>query len=676
MAEEKKSPRQAVDSLTQEIRAALLESGITLGQTDELQRFLESALDIKARLAEGQQYRDRGDEELAESRERRAEEELDELRDRLKEHQDQPQTEPSESQSQDGRTTRQTTRDGRNRPTTRRGRPGKAGAGQADKARKTADAASKARKAQQAAATAKKAQQAGAATARLARLAPLLANPYFWIVVLILLVILIIIGLFMAFGGTAHKTSDLGGGSFPVAMNASNPSHVALVDEVNALKATGGLSFAAGLEQDIVWQGSTTNLDWRVMVTLKYLGEKWYARNKGTVGIVLSASNGPDATRRQAEVTIGSNTKSETVDAISAYRTGQAIGIDRIGRVSNALAAACFDDFDGDPTNNAVVEVAWQEIASQDTIRPVFEQLQVDASAVFPNVAKLALLGQQAANNSSVRQRLEETKDDEKSLIKVTTVALEYLITNLGNIGSAVGQGVDSRTIQYASSARAKLQEALDATSGDVTAWGKDEVVEKLRDGLQMTFRSMQVVNMVGWKTKENCRLWKAAEARERVRQLVSDVVSMPADPSLVPANKDWNPDLMVRQLIVYSPEDDLDNGLSDLDVFPQGVAAVSEGGAGFDIEGVDGQIDEKDNHFMSLPLDAGVFSKIGTIFVYKDENRWAAASGVVARLGWDDSVPAEQVLGDFQRQFDGDASGGEGYTQTVTYKKFVQISF
>ena len=131
----------------------------------------------------------------------------------------------------------------------------------------------------------------------------------------------------------------------------------------------------------------------------------------------------------------------------------------------------------------------------------------------------------------------------------------------------------------------------------------------------------------------------------------------------------DFNGDLVVRQLIVYSPEDDLDNGLPDFDVYPKGATSVDEGGVGYDPSAADKKIDTRDNHFMALPIDNGVFSKGATIFIYKVQGagEWAAelAEGL---------IPGLRSLYD---QYDGGGVERIGEDNVrVSYRNFVHIGF
>jgi len=565
----------------------------------------------------------------------------------------------------------------------------------ADKAQKVKDLYDKAqaarrkveqakRKIEQVKKAAETAKKVGKVAQALAKLAPVLLNPWFWLVVLI---IVIIIGLFMWFGGVAHKSLNEQGGSIPIPMNFSDPKDVTLAGQVAALRNGGMLVFAPGLEKDIEWQEeggkAVMNLDWRVMVVLKYLGDKWAERSNGVIGVSLSYTNGPEFTRSRAVLsafgaTIGGG---DTVDAMSAYQFGQAIGIDEIGRVSNELARACFGDSDGNVNNNPPVEVKWQEMASEDIIRPTYEQLQVDGKLVYEGGKVLAGLAKRAKGDAAYKTYLEGilTKASEDAWYTKVGNALDYMIINLTKTAELRGKGIDARTRDYAQQALTNLQTVREKTRGDVVAWDEASLQQQLAQGLQMAFRMMQVANVVGWQNPRNCRLWKAYEARQHIRQLVLDLEQLPTSAQFAAAGQNWNSDLMVRQLIVYSPEDDLDNGRPDLDVFPKGAVAVDEGGVGYDDTGKDGIVDEKDGHFSDLPIDGGVFSKASTIFVYKAQGAWENAQSILKDLALDvTTVGAYQLLDQMHDIFSG--AGASFYAgedlKKVTYKNFVHVGF
>jgi len=515
------------------------------------------------------------------------------------------------------------------------------------------------------------------------------------IVIVVLLVILIVVAvilkLFLAF---SEKSVDLAGGSVQTPMYYSH--NIELQKEVQQYVDDGKLVFADPQSaQDIKWQdnaeapeGKALNSDWRVMATMEYLVRKW-----GYIRVGLSYSNGPTLTQRYPmtvtaairamvdKMTGHPADNQEPYETNSAYHTGQAIGIDQIGVVSKALGNACFGGV------QPPVEVAWQEVTREDILRNWYEQMQVDATDLYKVALNLEVIGQQAQvdqNNADIAaQDMTKSGSD--------YVAADRVIANLLIIierAKDLGRATDLRTTDYLNRAKTNLvrvQTALQGVEGAdrVKLWGdKEKVQQPIHDGLQIVFRAMQVANMVNWRgdTSQNCRLWKAYEARQNIRQLALDMMRIPLDTKYLEKDQKYNSDLVVKQLIVYSPEDDLDNGLPDLDVFPNGAVAVDEGGVGYDDSARDGGIDVKDNHFMSLPVDNGVFSKAETIFVFKEDNAWKQFKDVVgSTLSYANPITAiaktrekinELISGDWLGVLSGDK------IQRVTYKNFVHIGF
>ena len=683
--DQKKSSRQAIARLQQRVKAALLAKSLPQKTGDKLSEWLD---EISKQAVDAEGYRAGGSNDLAENLERKVGQGLDNIEQELGDEEgaeEEPEEEGGEGEGEGGG------EGGEEGP--RQNRQKKKGEKDRESsAEHVQDVANRIRKAQQRAKVIQQRAEQAKKTAETARktglaLKVITKSPHFWVVVLI---IILTIGVIGYFGGLGHKVSNEGGGSFAIEMDYDNEKDQVLAGEVMRLKNSGALVFADGLEKDIEWKEKDDktymDLDWRVMVTLKYLGEKWEKRSNGVIGISLSTSNGPDTTRRGAAVKIAgvalADQREEPLDAPSAYATGQAIGINQIGRVSNALAKECFKDNDGKADNNAPVEVKWQEIASQHLIRPTYEQLQVDGKIVYEGSATLNGIAQKAKKDLAYRNHTESIVTDPETWFVKTGNALDLMIFNLTSMSSVdLEGGTDVRTAAYAKSALMKLKTVREKTRDKVVEWDDDELMQKLHDGLRMTFRMMQIANVVGWSgsTKNSCRLWKAYEARRNIRQLVLDLEQMPADLSLVAVGTDWNSDLMVRQLIVYSPEDDLDNGLPSLDVFPRGAVAVDEGGVGFDDTGKDNVVDEKDWHFMDLPIDNGVFSKASTIFVYTEGNWLKRAS----RIALDTTLTAVSLGGYAALDAMHDAFNGAGVslfsgekTEKATYKNFVHIGF
>ena len=509
-------------------------------------------------------------------------------------------------------------------------------------------------------------------TAVVARGAALFASPTTWIVIAVILVLLLLVGLvYLIFGGVGNKALDAAGGSIPIALNFDNKDHQILVANILKLKQEGKLLIPDKLAKDLDWQSDKDGkaihtLDWRTMEALRYLGNKW-----PVVGVKILRSNGPDMTRRKSAAK--GEEETEPIDAPSAYQFGQGIAIDRLGLTSPELTEAMGLDA------SVPVRISWQKTMRENSLRGLYEQLQVDARALFSGAGQAATQADTDARGLATLARVhgqsvaDAAKDPRAKIADNYTRALTALDNLLINLQRLREQGgLDDRTISFTAPALANLQNDranLDKGGTDFIAeWGKSDTIAVIRKGLQAVFRAMQVANMSGWRgnTKE-IKLWQAYEARQNIRQLVLDLLRMPVE--LAGEGNDFNGDLVVRQLIVYSPEDDLDNGLPDFDVYPKGATSVDEGGVGYDPSAADKKIDTRDNHFMALPIDNGVFSKGATIFIYKVQGagEWAAelAEGL---------IPGLRSLYD---QYDGGGVERIGEDNVrVSYRNFVHIGF
>jgi hypothetical protein len=562
------------------------------------------------------------------------------------------------------------------------------------------------------------------------------ANPWFWIILAALLIILIlgmVIYMFMVFAG---KTTDLAGGSEIIPMEY--PRHAALQESVKQAVASEKIVFADNsLLGDIEWKTRTVSkpdpnnnttvnssekymvLDWRTMVTLDYLAKKW-----DRIRVSLLYSNGPAYTRRVGVWKVGSIDSNQIgkfirlfmkrdlsvldeapITTISGYRTGQALGIDQIGFTSPALTAACFLGI------KKPVQVGWQRIIRLDIVRILYEKLQVDGYTLYDNLPKLKSRAVNSEKNEFYAKKSAEGALEKDSWDNLSVAAMDQLIGGLTQATMLIS--LDIRTIGYFGRAKAKLIQARDVVKSKtgverVKIWNDQEQVRQpILDGLQLMYRGMQVANMGKWRgsvaagmtglatgavvggpvgavagaVKSECKFWKAYEARQNVRQLTLDMLQMPFDPAYaVPQKKPDDPKdneaLQVKQLIVYSPEDDLDNGISEFDVYPNGAVAVDEGGVGYDGTARDGVLDWRDLHFMAPPLDNGVFSKPGTIFVYEtaDPNFHGFFNSVKTLWrGLEDW--GEFVFDDLWTGAGASFFSGED-VEKVSYRNFVHIGF
>ncbi|RLC37277.1 hypothetical protein DRH29_02555 [candidate division Kazan bacterium] len=469
-----------------------------------------------------------------------------------------------------------------------------------------------------------------------------LRNPYVLAAIgIVLIVILLIIGLIAC---SANKSYSEDGGSAFMELDPNNPEHQSAISQVRAAASDGSLALAANIQNDILGD-NIYNLDYRIVQTLAYLSSKY------RIGVNILYSNAPDYTYRQnvSKEAIELDDDKKSMDALSAYKLGQAVGINSIGTVSHELAEAC--DISGP------VYVRWQETALEGTVRPVYEQLQVDASDLYVRASMIA-----EAREDNLRQQIDNAHS-----------VLEKIQNNLNRLdelekGFSGIQGYVEDALEYLNDVAIALGQE---------DWGNvdSELMAPVSLAVQKVFRIMQVANMDKWyKSTDNaCQMWKAFEARQNIRRLVADIMQMPVELA-GPEDDGFNNNFVVKQLIVYSPEDDLDNGPADWDVFPPGITSVGIGGVGIgSSEGGDGLVDYRDNHFMSLPIDNGVFSKACTEFVYNvnDTNSMMAQDmlAVLAPEGLRSEM-CRLLYGDKKGLVEGKLSG------LVSYKKFIHIGF
>jgi len=511
--------------------------------------------------------------------------------------------------------------------------------------------------------------------------------------------------------GGWYKASDESGGSLFSGLSFDNPEHRGLVEEV--VQCAQGedpvlISDYPGFVEELDWVEDENGnkhheLDYRIISTLSYLCKTWSERGQGKIGVNLTYGNGPSLTRTGVR---GNTGEFELSDAYSAYQYGQAIGIDIIGLTGPELTRAL------GLREPIPVRVDWQKTTSEKSIRPLYEQMGVHASLLYEVMT--GVFGQVRTNEpdeefwralAGAHQAV--VGYGEKDAFTLTLERGRMLVDNLNEL-SGVG-GLDKRTVELAGLALKHLGTRLNILVGleqsDGVAFmkevAKEETEEDFRKGIQYSFRAMQVANMVGWYgNTEKINLWKAYEARQNIRQLVLDLLRMPIEMAEEDNGGDaFNSLLVVNQLIIYSPEDDLDNNLPDLDVYPDGTVAVNEGGVAFGGT-PDGKLTLPDKHFTALPVDNGPFSKACTTFVYKvkedDQEKIGSIKNLLSSLA--PSGPIEQMCNLLygpveapiekstakEEETTPQADGSEELVEPkeievvgrVTYQKFVHIAF
>jgi len=197
----------------------------------------------------------------------------------------------------------------------------------------------------------------------------------------------------------------------------------------------------------------------------------------------------------------------------------------------------------------------------------------------------------------------------------------------VGNLRTSVFGGIDMSQIGE----DPEISEIV-LTSGQIinaiNYIGSYSVLEDIYKGARYIYKATQVANISKWEDATQLAYKKAYEARNKIRLAIAELLVMPRDailtmPQGMPSGTvNFDSNLVVKQIITFSPEDDLDNGPERADVFPYGIQSVDIGGVGMDSLGGEGSGDailtDADRHFSHAPISNGVFSKNGTNFVEK----------------------------------------------------------
>lgn len=491
---------------------------------------------------------------------------------------------------------------------------------------------------------------------------------------IIVFALFIALAIFGSWTAEQGRTNSLAGGTIETPLNPRNATDQKAVSDMVASSQGDSpkLLVAAAAQADLDWQTNETGdkfhrLDRRTVNTINYLSSKWEV-----LGIKTLVSNGPEKTYRKEKI----RGKEKEWEAASAYATGQAVAIDKIGLTSQALADACFGGV------RVPVEVSWQKANRETFTRPIYEQLWVDAATLQDSLGSVNNK-QDVANEA--RKHLQALGLDNPDKYIRAEGTMDLLIKNLALVmaQAVVGGGMDARTALYAGRAHSGLNTLLQnlrqlTEEEYITEWQKPETKIVMEDAIRNIFKSTQVVNKVGYR-QGNCEQKKAYEAGQNIRALEAQVLYMPIE-TATPADKGFNRNLVVKQMIVYSPEDDLDNGLKDLDVFPNGGIIIDEGGIAF--KGIrqedgklkvgDGKADYRDEHSIGIPIDNGIFSKASTVYLFKKDD---PKTEVAIKQYQEDKLDAN--LMDYYNTWDGALPTIEGYEAIrVSYKNFVHIGF
>jgi len=557
-----------------------------------------------------------------------------------------------------------------------------------------------------------------------------LANLYVLAAVVIIIIILVITHFFL---GAVNEISSLTGGSIFVPAECDNSEHQRIVSNLynkRRLEDPPRLVVLDSLtEADLDWQYDATgctghNLDIRLLKTLDYLTD---LHERIEIGMLRYRA--PELLRESflvERVEYDSEEekekeKEETKETLSAFYTGQAM----------AITAIDYSKIEELPLNTPI-EVSWQETVSERVTRPIWEELAFSAGYLDRNIpfykeiskedrvylARIAQDFQLSLDSDSYNLykeafrkiwrvyqlilRIQYPHGDIISEVPIDAMTIEYLKKASTSFWKLIYEELDFTEIWRVDEDPSSIFEEVSEDKLDIIKrLGEGESRKLLREGIRYVYKALQVANMVNWNRKRDdgdLKWLKAYEARNKIRQVIKELLEMPREASLSGEPKLFDESLVVKQIITFSPEDDLDNGLESLDVFPYGITSVGVGGVGItplldseagelplveplpdrewaDKAVGDGIIDYADVHFSHAPIDNGVFSKHGTNYVYKsvcpDDPWWEQAGALIFKTSIGGQLDALYDL------FVGGCIADLNETcKKMTYKNFLHVAF
>ncbi len=475
-----------------------------------------------------------------------------------------------------------------------------------------------------------------AAQAAAQAIAAAVSNPYVLLALAVLLIFFILMMQLYTCG--ANTRSSKAGGSIPQS-TAVPREQVDSKGEVVIGGGTGGTEvfdrlrtrigdgnmviYAAGSQDPLsvdCGEGSPnciSKLDTRLLLTIDYLSAL-----HDYLEIGLLKTNSPRSSRYTlmnslAAYNNSNENQERIVESYTAFATGQAMAIIAVDRSK-------IPEVLGQP-----ILMSWQRTLSEAEVRPVWEELAYRVGVLdrnIPNYRSFVGIGDRETILAAIKNN---------SANEAAYVAMFQVITRVADlIDRAKGIAkLDSRTVDYLAQSFAIFAGFQDKIGGDPASLSDEEItdvilrlgtpdaIDDLRVGIRLAYKATQVANMVGWNKPVaeggSLELLKAYEARNKIRQITQELLQMPAKVSLSGNPQIFDRNMVIKQIITYSPEDDLDNGLERLDIFPSGITSVGVGGVGFDDRMRDGVSNYFDAHFSHAPIDNGVFSKMGINFIY-----------------------------------------------------------
>jgi len=477
----------------------------------------------------------------------------------------------------------------------------------------------------------------------------------------------------------------------------------------------------------------------RIKIELLNAGAPMYTLNNFLVGLEQFSPNPPEGVilpenwdemtpaeqRQYLDETLTpeerrASEESYEQSTISAFATGQAMAITEIDRSDiPELQNSDRDICTGAPIP-APIAVSWQKTQSERLVRSTWEELswiagQLDQNKRYLHGLYIDFFGWETESdnrNSSLNRAIREYKESLvegsrsgsqiKSLLTKINRAKELLertrgfaglhVDTLGHAEDALiginkfNDWVDSHSLtDYTEVSNAFDWELAEAIGG----LGSPDMIANLRQSIRNIYQMTQVANMVGWDVGD-LDYRQAYESRNKIRQIIVELLQMPTKVSLSFSSSElmfdyryqqdpssyFDSAMAVKQIITFSPEDDLDNGQIDRNVFPAGIDSVCVEGISFNNNGIrNGPITHEDLHFSHAPIDNGVFSKATTNFVF-DPTKNTIYPEVISELAvtWDKIVDAD--LWAIGGMIAGTSPVTNESIATISYQKFLYVAF
>jgi hypothetical protein len=441
-----------------------------------------------------------------------------------------------------------------------------------------------------------------------------------WIAIVVAIVVIFVLIFYLIFLSGKNHVLDEAGGSISFYPRKDNAAQMSLVSSVLRLQKNGILS----IEGDSPlhdWQGVGANaclpVDIRILKTLDYLGSKHKYIKVSFLKKAAPIMTGYQLPARK-------DRPAQNVFSQSAFSSGQAIAI-------LAVDYSQLPEYQG---KKQPIKINWQKTILNNWQRQVYDEMGAQGRVLYQELESFR------AERSTGGAELKKELDDFLLLLAqgkrtsagnnfydawVRLKRLEHLLVVL--IADPSATNLNQNTLAFFSSSLKTIQDInhrqVPNVSDTIEVFRSKSFDEELTKVLDSLYQDMKIANLDKWTAPSTSLAERQAyEARQKIRQVVAELLAMPAQAKVTQiineTAKDpgsFDPALEPKQIIIFSPEDDLNNGLP-ADVYPNGIIGVNKNGLTWDIKG-DGKINDADNNFSYPPTDQGSFSKYGLYFFY-----------------------------------------------------------